>query len=56
MQNDLEIKESDLEAYSKDDSKDASEVFNQFIKTIKAKLVYPSTSKLPQQFLENMFK
>ncbi len=33
----------------------ASETFNLFIKTVKAVLVYPSSSKLPQQFKEELF-
>jgi hypothetical protein len=31
------------------------ETFNIFVKTVKARLVYPSSSKLPQQFMEDFF-
>jgi hypothetical protein len=31
------------------------EVFNLFVKAVKAKLVYPASSRLPQQFKEEMF-
>jgi hypothetical protein len=31
------------------------ETFNIFVKTVKARLVYPSSSKLPQQFMEDFY-
>jgi HEAT repeat protein len=54
MVNDLDIKESNLTSISQSVHKDAVDVFGQLIKTVKAKLVYPATSKLPQQFLETL--
>jgi len=54
MVNDLDIKEAGLANISQNDHRDAADVFNQLIKTVKAKLVYPATSKLPQQFLETL--
>ncbi len=32
-----------------------AEAFNLFVKTVKAKLVYPTSSRLPQQFMEELF-
>src|SRR4030067_2982938 len=32
------------------------EIFNLFIKTVKAKLVYPASSRLPRQFKEELFE
>ena len=56
MGNDLGVKESDLTGIALGVDREIADVFTQVIKTVKAKLVYPATSKLPQQFLESLFE
>jgi hypothetical protein len=50
----VEIEESDFLEVDASLIKGVAEVFNQLIKTVKAKLVYPASSRLPQQFLEKL--
>ena len=51
----IEIVESDFIDFDETEIRRVTEVFNQFIKTVKAKLVYPSSSKLPVQFIEKLY-
>jgi len=51
----IDITDEDVAEASKASIKIIVDVFSQFIKTVKAKLVYPVSSKLPQQFRENLF-
>ncbi|UCE65965.1 MAG: HEAT repeat domain-containing protein [Candidatus Zixiibacteriota bacterium] len=50
----IQIDESDFIEIDEVQIRSVAEVFNQLIKTVKAKLVYPSSSKLPQQFMEKL--
>ncbi len=52
----LNIVESETSGLSEPLKKKIIEIFNLFLKTIKARLVYPSSSRLPQQFMEDLFK
>lgn len=51
----LQIDESDFTEIDEARIRSVAEAFNQLIKTVKAKLVYPSSSKLPGQFIEKLF-
>lgn len=51
----LEIAESSASEVSEPFKKKVCELFNLLIKGIKAKLVYPASSRLPQQFLEEIY-
>jgi HEAT repeat protein len=55
MEKFIEITDDDISEVSKTSSKELVDVFNQLIKTVKAKLVYPASSKLPYQFKETLF-
>ncbi len=50
----IQIDESDFIEIDEAQIRSVAEVFNQLIKTVKAKLVYPSSSKLPQQFMDKL--
>jgi HEAT repeat protein len=50
----VQIDESDFIEVDESEIRRVTEVFNQLIKTVKAVLVYPVSSKLPQQFLEKL--
>jgi len=52
----LEISNANAVAVPEQLKKRVVEIFNLFIKTVKAKLVYPASSKLPQQFKEELFE
>jgi hypothetical protein len=49
----LKIIEADSTGLSDSQKKKIVEVFNVFMKTVKARVVYPLSSKLPQQFMED---
>lgn len=51
----IEITEDDLAETSEPVRRRVADTFNQFMKTVKAKLVYPTSSKLPQQFKDELF-
>ncbi|UCC80915.1 MAG: HEAT repeat domain-containing protein [Candidatus Zixiibacteriota bacterium] len=51
----LQIDESDFIEIDEAQVRSVAEAFNQLIKTVKAKLVYPSSSKLPGQFVDKLF-
>ena len=51
----LEIAESSANDVSEPLKRKVCELFNLLIKAVKAKLVYPATSRLPQQFLEELY-
>lgn len=51
----IEITDDDIAEVSKASMKSIADIFNQLMKTVKAQLVYPASSKLPQQFKENLF-
>lgn len=51
----IEITDEDIEEVAKLSSKIVIDIFNLLAKTVKAKLVYPASSKLPQQFKQNLF-
>ncbi len=55
MQEFIEITDSDLNDISASTKNMVGDVFNQLLKTTKAKLVYPSSSKLPQQFIDKLY-
>lgn len=55
MEKYIEITDEDIAEVSKASSKGITDVFNQLLKTVKAKLVYPVSSKLPQQFKNQLF-
>jgi len=50
----IQIDESDIVEIDESQIRGVVEAFNQLIKTVKAKLVYPSSSKLPQQFMDKL--
>jgi HEAT repeat protein len=50
----VQIDDSDFIEVDESEIRRITEIFNQLIKTVKAVLVYPSSSKLPQQFLEKL--
>lgn len=54
MSEPIEIKESDFIDVDESTIKQITDVFGQLIKAVKAKLVYPSSSKLPQQFVDKL--
>jgi hypothetical protein len=55
MEEHIEITDEDLDDVAEPVRKRVGEVFNQFMKTVKAKLVYPASSKLPVQFGEELY-
>lgn len=55
MPENLQIDESEFIEIDEAQVRNVAEAFNQLIKTVKAKLVYPSSSKLPGQFVEKLF-
>ena len=55
MEKYIDITDDDLAEISEPTGKWVTDVFNQFMKTVKAKLVYPASSKLPQQFKDELF-
>lgn len=55
MEKYIEITDDDLAEISEATGKWVTDVFNLFMKTVKAKLVYPASSKLPQQFKDELF-
>ncbi len=55
MEKYIEITDNDLAEISEPAIRRVADVFNMFIKTVKAKLVYPASSKLPQQFKDEFF-
>lgn len=56
MEQEIDYLEKELDDLKQPDSKQVVEFFNLLIKAIKAKLVYPSSSKLPDQFKGNLIK
>ncbi len=50
----IEIEESDFIELDEAKIRQVADLFGQLIKTVKAKLVYPSSSKLPQQFMDRL--
>ncbi|MEE9554429.1 MAG: HEAT repeat domain-containing protein [candidate division Zixibacteria bacterium] len=55
MEKYIEITDEDIAEVSMASSKGVTDVFNQLLKTVKARLVYPASSKLPQQFKNELF-
>ncbi len=55
MEKYIEITDEDIAEVSRASSKGITDVFNQLLKAVKAKLVYPVSSKLPQQFKNQLF-
>jgi HEAT repeat protein len=55
MEKFIEITEDDLAEISEPIRRRVADTFNQFMKTVKARLVYPASSRLPQQFKEELF-
>ena len=55
MEKYIEITDDDLAEISEPARRRVADVFNQFMKTVKAKLVYPASSRLPQQFKDELF-
>jgi len=55
MEKFIEITDEDIAEVSKASVKNVADVFTLFIKTVKAMLVYPASSKLPHQFKESLF-
>ena len=55
MEKYIEITDDDLAEMSELARRRVADVFNQFMKTVKAKLVYPASSRLPQQFKDELF-
>jgi hypothetical protein len=51
----LKIVEANSASLSELEKKKILEVFNVFMKTVKARVVYPQSSKLPQQFMEDLY-
>jgi len=51
----IQIDESDFIEIDEAQVRNVAEAFNQLIKTVKAKLVYPSSSKLPRQFMDKLY-
>jgi HEAT repeat protein len=51
----VEIDDSDFIEVDESEIRRITEIFNQLIKTVKAVLVYPSSSKLPRQFLDKLY-
>ena len=51
----LELSNIDSSEIAEPLKKRIIEAFNLFVKTVKAKLVYPASSRLPQQFKEELF-
>ena len=51
----FDIIDTDSNGTSEALRKKITELFNVFVKTVKARLVYPSSSKLPQQFMEDFY-
>jgi HEAT repeat protein len=54
MEQKIDYLEKELGELKQPSPKQIAEFFNLLIKAIKAKLVYPSSSKLPEQFKENL--
>ncbi len=50
VDNDLDFLESEIDSLKRQNPKSAVEFYNYLVKAIKAKLVYPASSKLPAQF------
>lgn len=55
MEKYIEITENDVAEVSEPTIKPVTDIFNQLMKTVKARLVYPASSKLPQQFKDELF-
>jgi hypothetical protein len=55
MEKYIEITDDDLNEVAEPVRRWVSDIFNQFMKTVKAKLVYPASSRLPAQFGEELF-
>lgn len=55
MEKFIEITDDDLVEISEPARRRVADTLNQFMKTVKAKLVYPASSKLPQQFKDEFF-
>ena len=55
MEKYIEITDDDIAEVSRASTKGITDVFNLFLKTIKAKLVYPASSKLPEQFKNDLY-
>jgi hypothetical protein len=55
MDETFDIVDIDSTGISEATRKKIIESFNLFVKTVKARLVYPSSSKLPQQFMEDFY-
>jgi hypothetical protein len=51
----LDIVSAESDAVAEPQKKKIIEAFGLFVKAVKAKLVYPTSSKLPQQFKEDLF-
>jgi HEAT repeat protein len=51
----IEIDDSDFIEIDEAQIRGVTEVINQLIRTVKAKLVYPSSSKLPRQFVDKLY-
>ncbi len=51
----IEITDEDIAEVSKASARAITDIFNLFLKTVKAKLVYPASSKLPQQFKNELY-
>lgn len=54
MEQKIDYLEKELDELKQPGSKRIAEFFNLLVKAVKAKLVYPSSSKLPDQFKENL--
>jgi hypothetical protein len=53
---DLDFLESEIDSLKRQNPKSAVEFFNYLVKAIKAKLVYPASSKLPAQFRDEFIQ
>ncbi len=56
MEQKIDYLEIELDDLKQPDTKQVIEFFNLLVKAVKAKLVYPSSSKLPEQFKGNLIK
>lgn len=54
MENQIDYLDHEVEALKFPHTREAVEFFNRLVKAVKAKLVYPSSSKLPDQFKDEL--
>ena len=56
MENQMDYLDHEVEALKFPHTREAVEFFNRLVKAVKAKLVYPSSSKLPDQFKDELYQ